>query len=203
MQGRLEGKRVAILATDGFEEAELLEPWKALREAGAAVDIVSLKAGDIRGYRHDQPGTLVAATVEVASAEADDYDGLVLPGGVRSPDVLRMDRSAVNFVKDFVDAAKPIAAICHGPWTLIEAGGVKGRRLTSWPSLRTDLRNAGAEWVNEEVVVDEGLVTSRKPADLPAFNRKMVEEIAEGRHRRGRSPRRSVGRETGGPVQHH
>lgn len=182
MSARLEGKRVAILATDGFEQSELLEPLKALREAGAIAEIVSPKSGKIRGWKHTDWGQEVDVDVELSKADADDYDALVLPGGVMNPDHLRANRSAVQFVKDFNDARKPIAAICHGPWTLIEAGAVKGRQITSWPSLRTDLTNAGAKWVDQEVVIDQGLVTSRKPDDLPAFCRKMIEEIAEGPH---------------------
>ncbi|PPE72540.1 protease [Solimonas fluminis] len=184
MSARLEGKRVAILATDGFEQSELLEPLKALREAGARADVISPKSGRIRGWQHTDWGQEIDVDIELASADADDYDALVLPGGVMNPDHLRANRSAVQFVKDFADARKPIAAICHGPWTLIEAGAVKGRQLTSWPSLRTDLINAGARWVDEAVVTDQGLVTSRKPDDLPAFCRKMIEEIAEGPHER-------------------
>jgi len=183
MSGTLEGKRVAILATDGFEQAELLEPLKALREAGATVEVVSPRSGRIKGWRHTEWGSDVEVDVELGRADADNYDALMLPGGVMNPDHLRSNRSAVQFVQEFVDARKPIAAICHGPWTLIETGAVKGRRMTSWPSLRTDLRNAGADWVDEEVVVDHGLVTSRKPDDLPAFNRRMIEEFAEGPHR--------------------
>ncbi|MDM4768983.1 type 1 glutamine amidotransferase domain-containing protein [Solimonas sp. SE-A11] len=187
MSARLEGKRVAILATDGFEQSELLEPLKALREAGATAEIVSPKSGRIRGWKHTDWGQEVDVDVELAKADADDYDALVLPGGVMNPDHLRANRSAVQFVKDFNDAKKPIAAICHGPWTLIEAGAVKGRQITSWPSLRTDLTNAGAQWVDQEVVTDRGLVTSRKPDDLPAFCRKMIEEIAEGPHERDKA----------------
>lgn len=191
MAGKLDGKRVAILATDGFEQSELLEPLKALREAGAEAQVVSPKSGAIRGWNHKEWGDTIDVDVELARADADDYDALVLPGGVISPDRLRMEPAAVQFVKDFFAAKKPIAAICHGPWTLVEAGVVKGRRLTSWPSLRTDIRNAGGEWLDEEVVTDRGLVTSRKPDDLPAFIRKMIEEIAEGVHERAREPRRS------------
>lgn len=187
MSMKLDGKRVAILATDGFEQSELLEPLKALREAGAIAEIVSPKSGRIRGWKHADWGQEVDVDVELAKADADDYDALVLPGGVMSPDHLRANRSAVQFVKDINDARKPIAAICHGPWTLIEAGAVKGRQITSWPSLRTDLTNAGARWVDQEVVTDQGLVTSRKPDDLPAFCRKMIEEIAEGPHERDKA----------------
>jgi protease I len=199
MPSKLEGKHVAILATDGFEQSELMEPRKALREAGATTEIVSLKKGSIKGWKHTDWGESVEVDKDLSEADAEDYDALVLPGGVMNPDKLRMEPKAVQFVKDFVDAKKPIAAICHGPWTLIEAGAVKGRKLTSWPSLKTDLRNAGGEWVDAEVVTDRGLVTSRKPDDLPAFNRKMIEEIAEGTHER---PSRAQDRSTGADTRH-
>lgn len=184
---KLDGKRVAILATNGFEQSELLEPLKVLREAGARAEIVSPQAGDIQGMQHTEKGERVHVDKTLSEANANDYDALVLPGGVANPDALRINRDAVAFVRRFVEDAKPIAAICHGPWTLIEAGGVKGKRMTSWPSLHSDLRNAGADWVDEEVVTDNGLVTSRKPADLPAFCAKMLEEFGEGSHanRRG------------------
>lgn len=184
MPGKLEGKKVAILATDGFEQSELLEPLKALRAAGADALIVSPKAGRIKAWNHTHWGEEVEVDFTLEQTEADGFDALVLPGGVMNPDQLRMDPKAVQFVKDFALTRKPIAAICHGPWLLIEADVVDGRRVTSWPSLKTDLRNAGAQWVDAEVVTDRGLVTSRKPDDLPAFNRKMIEEIAEGRHER-------------------
>lgn len=178
----LQGKRVAILATDGFEQSELLEPKKALEEAGVQTEIVSLQQGQIKGWNNKDWGQAVPVDKLVADASSQDYDALLLPGGVMNPDKLRMDRTAVAFVRAFAEEGKPIAAICHGPWTLIEAGAVEGRRMTSWPSLKTDLTNAGAEWVDEEVVVDNGLVTSRKPDDIPAFNRKLLEEIGEGVH---------------------
>jgi len=178
----LNGKRVAILATDGYEESELLEPKRALDEAGAQTEIVSLQAGEIKGWKHTDWGGSIAVDATVQEADCADYDALVLPGGVMNPDKLRTVPEAVGFVRGFAEAGKPIAAICHGPWTLIEAGAVNGKRMTSWPSLQTDLKNAGAEWVDQEVVVDQGLVTSRKPDDLPAFNRKMIEEISEGQH---------------------
>jgi protease I len=184
MPGKLEGKKVAILATDGFEQSELLEPCKALREAGAEAVIVAPKAGRIQGMKHAEKGEQVEVNLTLDQADADEFDALVLPGGVMNPDALRMNPKAVHFVKDFHAARKPIAAICHGPWLLVEADVVDGRRVTSWPSLKTDLRNAGAEWTDAEVVCDRGLVTSRKPDDLPAFNRKMIEEIVEGRHER-------------------
>jgi protease I len=185
MAASLQGKRVAILATDGFEQAELLEPRKALQQAGAETKVVSPKGPKIKGWDHDHWGEEVAVDLPLASAKAGDFDALLLPGGVMNPDTLRMDERAIEFVKEMVNAAKPVAAICHGPWTLVEAGFVKGRTLTSWPSLKTDIRNAGGQWVDETVVTDRGLVTSRKPADIPMFNRKMIEEFAEGRHTRG------------------
>lgn len=191
MADRLKGKRIAILATNGFEQSELEEPKKALEEAGARADVVSLNEGQIRGWKHTDWGSSVPVDATVASVSADGYDALVLPGGVISPDRLRMDEKAVGFVRSFVESGKPIAAICHGPWTLINAGGVSGRKLTSWPSLQADLTNAGAHWVDQQVVVDQGLITSRKPDDLPAFNRKMIEEFAEGRH--PRSAERAAG----------
>ncbi|MGC2235879.1 MAG: type 1 glutamine amidotransferase domain-containing protein [Pyrinomonadaceae bacterium] len=187
MQNKLEGIKVAILATDGFEQSELFEPKKALEDAGAEVSIVSLKTGEIKGWNHTDWGDTVTVDLTVADANAEDFDALQLPGGVMNPDKLRMDEKAVSFVKAFFDAGKPVAAICHAPWTLVEAGVVKGRTLTSWASVRTDLENAGAKWVDEEVVVDNGLVTSRKPEDIPAFNKKMIEEFAEGIHKRRKS----------------
>lgn len=189
MAEKLAGKKVAVLATDGFEQSELTEPLKALKNAGAIAEVVSPKLGEIQGMKHDKKGDKVRVDTLLANAKADDYDALVLPGGVANPDALRLEEKAIAFIRAFVDADKPIAAICHGPWPLIDAGGVEGRKVTSWPSLKTDLKNAGAEWVDQEVVVDRGLVTSRKPDDLPAFCAKMIEEIAEGRHtnRRGQS----------------
>jgi deglycase len=182
MAGELKGKRVAFLAADMFEEAELAGPWKALEEAGAELELVSLEDGEIQGFDHyDKAGSFkVDKTVEEASA--NDYDALVLPGGVGNPDNLRQDENAVGFVREFFEQGKPVGAICHAPWTLIEAGVVRNRTLTSFPSLQTDLRNAGANWVDEEVHVDNGLVTSRKPDDIPAFSKKVIEEIREGRH---------------------
>ncbi|MEJ7731707.1 MAG: type 1 glutamine amidotransferase domain-containing protein [Polyangiaceae bacterium] len=184
MGQKLDGKRVAILATDGFEQSELTSPKAALEKAGAEVEVVSLKAGKIKGWKHTDWGDEVAVDTELSMADAGSYDALVLPGGVMNPDKLRADDKAVAFVKAFVDAGKPIAAICHGPWTLIDAGAVKGRTMTSYPSIKTDLINAGAKWVDQEVVVDGGIVTSRKPDDLEAFNAKTIEEIAEGKHAR-------------------
>lgn len=182
MAQTLSGKTVAVLATDGVELVELTEPVKALKEAGASVEILSLKAGEFQGFDHLTPGDKVTADKAVADADASSYAGLLLPGGVANPDQLRADKDAVAFVRAFFEAGKPVAAICHAPWLLIEAGVVEGRTLTAFESIRTDLRNAGANVVNEEVVVDKGLVTSRCPDDIPAFNRKMIEEFAEGRH---------------------
>ena len=172
----ISGRRIAVLATDGVEEVELTEPVKALRQASATVSIVSLEPGEFQAMQQDvHPSSKISVDQTVAAADASDYDGLVLPGGTTNPDKLRMDEQAVAFVRQFVDAGKPIAAICHGPWTLIDAGGVRGHRMTSWPSLRTDLRNAGATWVDETCVRDGKLVTSRNPGDLPAFCTAIVE----------------------------
>ncbi len=178
----LDGLKVAILAAEGFERDELLEPRKALDAAGAETRIVSPAKGEVQGWKHFDKADKVRVDVPLEQANADDFDALMLPGGVANPDQLRMLPKAVEFVRKFFEAGKPVAAICHAPWTLIEAGVVKGRTMTSWPSLKTDLTNAGAKWVDQEVVTDKGLVTSRKPADLPAFNRKMIEEFAEGQH---------------------
>jgi len=179
---RLQGKKVAVLATDGFEQVELQKPLQALREAGAQVEVVAPHGGQIQGFNHHDKGEMVHVDRELARADADDYDAIVLPGGVINPDQLRLESKAIDFVRAFVESDKPIAAICHGPWTLINAEGVEGKKMTSWPSLKADLQNAGAQWVDQEVVVDRGLVTSRKPDDLPAFCDKMIEEFAEGRH---------------------
>ncbi len=172
--------RVAILATDGFEQAELEEPMKALREAGAKVSVVSPNSGTIQGMHHAEKGERFAVDLVLENANADDFDALFLPGGLMNPDELRSTPEAVAFTRAFAEAGKPIAAICHGPWVLIEAGIVRGRRLTSWPAIQTDIKNAGGDWVDEEVVVDNGLVTSRKPEDIPAFNAKMIEAFQEG-----------------------
>jgi protease I len=180
----LRNKRVAALVDNGFEQSELLEPKKALELAGARVDVVSPQTSKVNGWNHTDWGEPVNVDVQLDQANANEYDAILLPGGVMNPDKLRVNKKAVQFVKSFVDAKKPIAAICHGPWTLIETGIVRGKRMTSWPSLQTDLRNAGANWVDQECVNDNGLVTSRKPDDIPAFNRKMIEEFAEGRHDR-------------------
>lgn len=182
MAEALEGKRVAVLVENGFEQVELTEPRKALQEAGADVDVVSPVDGRVKGWNRTDWGDQVPVDVPLQQADASDYDALVLPGGVMNPDKLRMNPAAQAFVRAFFEAKKPTAVICHGPWTLIDAGVVEGRTVTSYPSLQADLRNAGANWVDQEVVVDQGLVSSRKPDDLPAFNRKMVEEFAEGRH---------------------
>ena len=180
--GPLAGKRVAILATEGFEEVELTKPKKALEDAGARVDVVApdkgIKGGEIRAWDMTDWGKKVDVDVKLSEANAADYDALQLPGGAMNPDHLRTEPTAVAFVKSFFNAGKPVAAICHAPWTLIEAGVVNGRTMTSWPSLKTDLKNAGAKWVDREVVVDGCLVTSRKPDDLPAFNEQMIEAFA-------------------------
>lgn len=183
MAQTLTGKTVAVLATDGVEQVELTEPVKALRNAGATVHVIAPGGDSIQGYNHHDKGDRIPVDVTLDRADPARYDALLLPGGVINPDQLRQNERAVAFTRTFVQDAKPIAAICHGPWTLIEADAVRGRRVTSWPSLRTDLRNAGAEWVDAEVVTDRGLVTSRKPDDIPAFCRKAIEEIAEGVHR--------------------
>jgi protease I len=181
---KLQGKRIAFLATDGVEQSELQRPWEAIKAAGAQVELVSLKSGEIQGMDHAEKGKKFRVDKTVSDAKAANYDGLVLPGGVANPDHLRVDTDAVRFTRDFFKQKKPVAAICHGPWTLVEADVLKGRVVTSWPSLRTDIINAGGAWVDEEVHVDNGLVTSRKPEDLDAFNEKAIEEFAEGRHQR-------------------
>ena len=178
----LNGKKVAIVAADMFEQVELLEPRKALEAAGAKIDLISLKPGEIQGFNHFDPAEKFQVDKTAEEVDASDYDALLIPGGVGNPDQLRGDENVVAFVRDFFEAGKPVASICHGPWVLVEAGVVKGRKLTSWPTLRTDIRNAGGNWVDQEVVVDNGLVTSRKPDDLPAFCSKLVEEFAEGAH---------------------
>jgi protease I len=180
--GKLDNKTVAFLATDGVEQVELTEPWKKVEEEGGTPELVSLESGEIQGFDHLDKGDTFSVDKTVQEASEDDYDGLVLPGGVANPDFLRADEDAVSFVRSFFEAKKPVAAICHGPWTLVEADVVRDRKLTSWPSIRTDIRNAGGEWMDEEVVVDNGLVSSRKPDDLPAFCAKMAEEICEGPH---------------------
>jgi protease I len=176
----IRGRRIAVLATDGVEQVELTEPAKALRDAGARVDVVSPKSGSIQGMNHDKPGDMIPVDFALKDAEAQNYDALLLPGGVANPDKLRTVLEAVKFVGAFVAADKPIAAICHGPWTLINAGGVRGKRMTSWPSLQQDLINAGASWTDQAVVKDHHLVTSRKPDDIPKFNEAMIEMFAAG-----------------------
>ena len=176
--------KVAILVAEGFEQQEMTEPRKALEQAGAETKIISPAVGEVQGWNHFDKAESFPVDVALDQANAEEFDALLLPGGVANPDQLRMQPQAVQFIKDFFSAGKPVAVICHGPWTLIEADVVRGRKITSWPSLKTDLINAGAEWVDQEVVTDKGLVSSRKPADIPAFNQKMLEEFAEGRHRR-------------------
>ena len=182
MADKLQGKRVAFLATDMVEQVELTEPWNAVHAEGAETELISLEEGEIQGFNHYDKGDKFRVDRTVEEARADDYDALVVPGGVGNPDTLRTDENAVNFVLNFFKQGKPVGVICHGPWMLVETGVVRGRKVTSWPSLQTDIRNAGGNWVDEEVVVDSGLVTSRKPDDLPAFNKKIIEEFAEGRH---------------------
>jgi protease I len=179
---RLDGKRVAILATDGVEQVELLQPREALQAAGAKTMVIAPHEGTIKGWNFKEWGEEIPVDATLSQVNPNDFDGLLLPGGVMNPDRLRMDPAAVSFARTFFNSGKPIATICHGPWTLVEADVVRGRTLTSWPSLQTDIRNAGGQWVDQEVVTDRGLVSSRKPDDIPAFNRKMIEEFAEGVH---------------------
>lgn len=183
----LTGKRVAILVDEGFEQVELTKPRKALDKAGAKTEIVSPQEGEVRGWNIKKWGKFVPVDTSLESADPASYDALLLPGGVMNPDKLRMNPKAVDFVKHFFEAGKPVASICHGPWMVVEAGAASGRTLTSWPSLQTDIRNAGGMWVDQEVVTDQGLVTSRKPDDIKAFNKKMIEEFAEGQHKVGQS----------------
>jgi protease I len=180
--GKLNGKTVAIIAADMVEQVELVEPRKALEDAGAETHLISLKPGSIQGFDHFVPADELEVDRTIGEVDASDYDALMIPGGVGNPDQLRGDEHVVSFVRDFFEAGKPVAAICHGPWVLVEAGVTEGRKLTSWPTLRTDIRNAGGNWVDQAVVVDQGLVTSRTPDDIPAFNAKLIEEIAEGKH---------------------
>jgi protease I len=182
MADELNGKKIAFLATDGVEQVELLEPWRAVENAGGEPVLLSIQPGKIQGFDHLDKGEEFSVDKHVSQAEVADYDGLVLPGGVANPDALRTDEDAVRFVKNFFEAGKPVGVICHGPWTLVEADVVRGRKITSWPSLKTDISNAGGNWVDEEVVVDSGLVSSRNPDDLQAFCAKIVEEFAEGAH---------------------
>jgi len=179
---KLAGRKVAIIAADMVEQVELVEPRKALEEAGAETDLVSLKPGTIRAFNHFDPADDQKVDKTIEEVDASDYDALLIPGGVGNPDQLRGDENVVRFVQVFFAAGKPVAAICHAPWVLVEAGVVRDRKLTSWPTLQTDIRNAGGNWVDEQVVVDQGMVTSRKPDDIPAFNEKMIEEFCEGQH---------------------
>ncbi len=181
MNNSLSGKKVAILATDGVEQVELTDPKKNLEDAGATTQVISLKSGEIKGWKLKEWGDKIKVDKTLDEAKPSDYDALLLPGGVINPDHLRMEPKAVQFVKDFVKSGKPVAAICHGPWTLIEADVVRGKRMTSWPSLKTDLRNAGANWVDEKVVTDGQFITSRKPDDIPDFSKALIEQIAQGK----------------------
>jgi protease I len=176
----LQGKKIAFLATDGVEQVELAEPWKTVENEGGEPELLSIQGGKIQGFDHLDQGEMFPVDKHVSQADVDDYDGLVLPGGVANPDFLRMDEDAVRFVKSFFESGKPIGVICHGPWTLVEAGAVKGRTVTSWPSLRTDIQNAGGKWVDEEVVVDGNLISSRKPDDLPGFCGAIVAAFGDG-----------------------
>jgi protease I len=194
MSDELKGKKIAFLAAEGVEQVELTEPWKAIEQAGGTPELISVEDGHVQAFNHLDKSDTFPVDKTAAEADASDYDGLVLPGGVANPDFLRTDEDAVNFVRAFFEQAKPVGVICHGPWTLVEADVVRGRTLTSWPSVKTDLVNAGANWVDEEVHVDEGLVSSRNPDDLPAFCAKIVEEFAEGKHE---AQARSVGAGTG------
>jgi protease I len=187
MSNKLDGIKVAILSANGFEQSELFEPKRALEEAGARTYVVSPEEGEVKGWNHTDWGESVAVDVPLSRANGADYDALVLPGGVMNPDKLRTDERALEFVRSFFEAGKPVGAICHGPWTLINAGVIEGRTITSYHTIRKDLENAGAVWTDDEVVVDNGLVTSRQPGDLPAFNQKLIEEFAEGRHSGQRS----------------
>jgi deglycase len=182
MANELEGKKVAILVTDGFEQVEMTKPRQALDDAGAETQIVSVKSGKIQGMNHADKGDKFDVDITLEEARPQDFDALMIPGGLMNPDTLRSTPEALEFTRHFFNEGKPVAAICHGPWVLIDAGLVRGRRLTSWPAIKTDVRNAGGNWVDQEVVVDNGLVTSRKPDDIPAFNKKMIEEFCEGRH---------------------
>jgi len=187
MADKLKGKKVAIIAADMVEQVELMKPRKALADAGAETELISLKPGEIQGFNHFDPADTIKVDKAIEEVDASDYDALMIPGGVGNPDQLRGDENVVSFVRDFFEAGKPVAAICHGPWVLVEAGVVRDRKLTSWPTLQTDIRNAGGNWVDEQVVVDQGLVTGRKPDDIPAFNDKMIEEFCEGKHSGQRS----------------
>lgn len=192
MGTELKGKRIAFLATDGVEQVELTEPWKAVEQAGGMPELISLESGTIQGFDHHDKGDTFQVDAIVADADPTAYDGLVLPGGVINPDILRTDEQAMRFVTRFFEEGKPVGAICHGPWSLVETGVVKGRKVTSWPSLKTDIENAGGTWVDQELVVDRGLFTSRKPDDLPAFCAKLVEEMGEGVHAEQRETAREA-----------
>jgi protease I len=196
---KLRGQRIAFLATDMVEQVELTEPWNAVKAEGGEPELISLEEGKIQGFNHYNKGDTFEVARTVEEARADDYDGLVVPGGVGNPDTMRTDENAVELVRQFFEQGKPVGVICHGPWMLVEAGVVRGRRVTSWPSLRTDIRNAGGNWVDEEVVVDQGLVTSRKPDDLPAFNAKIIEEFSEGRHEQQAEKARATSRSASNP----
>ena len=182
MAGKLDGKKVAILVTDGFEQVEMTKPREALNQVGAETKIVSLKRGKIQGMQHADKGDKFDVDLTLDEARPEEFDALMIPGGLMNPDALRSNDDALEFTRHFFREGKPVAAICHGPWVLIDAGVVRGRTLTSWPAIKTDVKNAGGKWVNEQVVVDNGLVTSRQPDDIPAFNKKMIEEFCEGRH---------------------
>ncbi|HEY3662695.1 MAG TPA: type 1 glutamine amidotransferase domain-containing protein [Chthoniobacterales bacterium] len=182
MNKKLDGKKVAVLVANGFEQVEMTKPREALKEAGADTKIVSIKSGQVQGMNHDEKGDKFDVDLTLDSAQAEDFDALLMPGGLLNPDAMRQEESALEFVRGFFDAGKPVAVICHGPQVLINADLVRGRTMTSWPALKVDMKNAGANWVDEEVVVDNGLVSSRNPDDIPAFNKKMIEEFAEGKH---------------------
>ena len=192
MGTELKGKRIAFLATDGVEQVELTEPWKAVERAGGTPELISLESGTIQGFDHHDKGDTFPVAETVKDADPTEYDGLVLPGGVINPDILRTHEAGMRFVKAFFEQGKPVGAICHGPWSLVETGIVKGRKVTSWPSLKTDIENAGGTWVDEELVIDRGLFTSRKPDDLPAFCAKLVEEMGEGVHAEQREAAREA-----------
>jgi protease I len=182
MAGKLEGKTIAFIATEGVEQVELTEPWQAVEQEGGTPELISIEPGQVQAFNHLDKADKFTVDRTVSEADASDYEGLVLPGGVANPDILRTDERAVSFARSFFEQGKPVGVICHGPWTLVEADVLRGRTITSWPSLETDIRNAGGTWVDEEVHVDAGLVSSRKPDDFPAFCAKMIEEFAEGRH---------------------
>jgi protease I len=192
-EGKLHGKTVAILAADMVERVELVEPRQALEDAGAKTELISIHPGEIQSFDHFDPADKLKVDRTVEEVQASEYDALLVPGGVGNPDQLRGDENAVSFVRDFFEDGKPVGVICHGPWVLVEADVVRGRKLTSWPTLQTDIRNAGGNWVDQEVVVDQGLVTSRKPEDIPAFNEKLIEEFAEGEHSGQRDKTRAAG----------